>query len=237
MNCGLKSGGRKYSPYRRIYREAIVSPSLRPNFCCPFENTSTLCRYHRWILSFPPWAPRISSYTGHSRKFRRSCFVLVATSLFVLCPTPHLFATLVNWTLRHFDLSLSGHGFPRTLLENQTFLATCAEYPRTVWCIWTPHNRRTCSSLRNQVQRRFRLCHDPVFFGSLMHPFRHLFSAVGQAGILSAASRADKADVEQMKKIVRLNTCEIAFWQYVCELVFGVNILNLNPRIQIDSVK
>ena len=42
-----------------------------------------------------------------------------------------------------------------------------------------------------------------------MHPLRHLFRAAYQAGTLSAASRAEMADVEQMKKIVPFVTCEI----------------------------
>ena len=33
------------------------------------------------------------------------------------------------------------------------------------------------------------------------------------------------ADVEHMKKIVPFVTCEYTFSQYVCELVFGVNVL------------
>ena len=45
------------------------------------------------------------------------------------------------------------------------------------------------------------------------------------------------ADVEQMKKIVPLIMCEVPFCQYVCELVFGVDVLDLNLRIQINSVK
>ena len=44
-------------------------------------------------------------------------------------------------------------------------------------------------------------------------------------------------DVEQMKKIVPLITREITFGQSVCELVFGVNVPNLNSGFQIDSVK
>ena len=40
-----------------------------------------------------------------------------------------------------------------------------------------------------------------------------------------------------MKKIVPLITCDIPFCQYVCELVFGVDVLDLNLRIQINSVK
>ena len=52
----------------------------------------------------------------------------------------------------------------------------------------------------------------------------NIFGAAHQAGILSAASRAEVADVERMKKIVPLTTCEIPFCQHVCELVFGVNV-------------
>ena len=69
------------------------------------------------------------------------------------------------------------------------------------------------------------------FFLLFLHPLRHRFGAASQTGILSAANRAEMADVEQMKKIVPLNTCEIAFGQTVCELMFGVNVSNLNFRI------
>ena len=43
-------------------------------------------------------------------------------------------------------------------------------------------------------------------------------------------------DVHQMKKLVPLNTCETSFGQNV-QLVFGVNISDLNSRIEICSVK
>ena len=71
----------------------------------------------------------------------------------------------------------------------------------------------------------------------LLHPFRHRVGAAYQAGILSAASRAEMADVAQMKKIVLFVTCEITFSQYVCELVFGVDVSNLNVGIKINFVK
>ena len=45
------------------------------------------------------------------------------------------------------------------------------------------------------------------------------------------------ADVKQMDKMIPLITCEIALCQYVCEMVFGVDIIDLNLWIQIDSVK
>ena len=43
--------------------------------------------------------------------------------------------------------------------------------------------------------------------------------------ILDAANRAEMADVEQMKKIVPLVTCEITFGQNVCELMFGITYI------------
>ena len=45
------------------------------------------------------------------------------------------------------------------------------------------------------------------------------------------------ADVKQMKNIVPLITCEIPFCQFFCQLVFGVDILDLNLAVQINSVK
>ena len=51
------------------------------------------------------------------------------------------------------------------------------------------------------------------------------------------AGRAENADFEQTEKMVPLITCEIALCQHVCELVFGVNIFDLDFGIQVDSVK
>ena len=45
------------------------------------------------------------------------------------------------------------------------------------------------------------------------------------------------AHVKQKEKIVPLTTCEIILCQYVCELVFGVEIFDLKLQIQIDSVE
>ena len=92
--------------------------------------------------------------------------------------------------------------------------------------------------MRRQVHRcRFRLCHTSCFSLLFLHPFRHRFVAAHQAGILSAANRAEMAVVKFMKKIVPLVTCEITFGQNVCKLVFGIDILDLNLGVQINSVK
>ena len=44
-------------------------------------------------------------------------------------------------------------------------------------------------------------------------------------------------NVEQTQKMVPFITCEVSLGQYVFELVFGVNVLNLDFGVQIDSIK
>ena len=45
------------------------------------------------------------------------------------------------------------------------------------------------------------------------------------------------ADIEQTQKMIPSVTCEISLCQYVCELIHGVNIFDLDLGVQIDSVK
>ena len=45
------------------------------------------------------------------------------------------------------------------------------------------------------------------------------------------------ADVEQTQKMIPFITCEISHCRYVCELVFGVNVFDLDFGVQIDSIK
>ena len=45
------------------------------------------------------------------------------------------------------------------------------------------------------------------------------------------------ADAEQTQKMVPLITCEISLCQYVCELILGVNVFDLDFWVQIDSIK
>ena len=60
-----------------------------------------------------------------------------------------------------------------------------------------------------------------------------LCGAAHQAEILGAGSGAEMTDIEQMKKTVPFVTCETAFGQYVCEMMFGVNVSNLNFWVQL----
>ena len=45
------------------------------------------------------------------------------------------------------------------------------------------------------------------------------------------------ADVEQKQKMLPFITSEISICQYVCELVFGVNVFDLDLGVQIDSIE
>ena len=45
------------------------------------------------------------------------------------------------------------------------------------------------------------------------------------------------ANVEQGQQMIPLITCEVSLDQYVCELVFGVDVFDLDLEIQINSIK
>ena len=45
------------------------------------------------------------------------------------------------------------------------------------------------------------------------------------------------ANVKQTRKMIPFITCEISLGQYVCELVFGVDIFDLDLGVQVDSIK
>ena len=96
----------------------------------------------------------------------------------------------------------------------------------------------TCRNMWRQAHRcRLWFCHTSFFSLLFLHPLRHRVREAYQAGILSAARRAEMADVKKMKKIVPFVTCEITFGQNVCELMFGINVSSLNFRIKINPVK
>ena len=44
------------------------------------------------------------------------------------------------------------------------------------------------------------------------------------------------ADVEQTQKMIPFITCEISLCQYVCKLILGVNVFDLDLGVQIHSV-
>ena len=44
------------------------------------------------------------------------------------------------------------------------------------------------------------------------------------------------ADIEQAQQMIPIITCGISFGQYVCELVFGVDVFDLDFWAQKDSI-
>ena len=172
MNCCLLGDQHTRSPYHRIL---IVI--LRFGFCLAFE-MSSLIRVdflRMWLVStrYAEFArPLRVVLVVDVQTFQRqvalhflensdpgSCLQQRVSSQ--LRSSLHLFATLGNLTLRHFDSNLQLQA--ALALKTQTLLTGCSEYPRTVWCIWTRRCRRPCRSLQNQVQRRLRLCHNSLF--------------------------------------------------------------------------
>ena len=72
----------------------------------------------------------------------------------------HLFATLENFTLRHFDLNLPANGFPAQCAKRfESFWVGCSEYRPATGCTRARRCRRACRRTCDQVQRRLRLCH------------------------------------------------------------------------------
>ena len=45
------------------------------------------------------------------------------------------------------------------------------------------------------------------------------------------------ANVEQTQKMIPFITCEFSLGQHVCELVFGINVLDSDIGVQIDSIE
>ena len=54
---------------------------------------------------------------------------------------------------------------------------------------------------------------------------------------VAARKHREIHDVQHSKKMVTFITCEITFGQHVRELIFGVNIFDLDPGFQIGSVE
>ena len=69
---------------------------------------------------------------------------------------------------------------------------------------------------------------DSFFTCIFLRSFRHHFKTIG---------RTEMANVEQTQKMIPFITCEISICQYVCELVFGVSVFDLDLGVLIDSIE
>ena len=75
------------------------------------------------------------------------------------------------------------------------------------------------------MHHRLLFCCASCFTCIFLRSFRHDVKTIGGT---------EMADVEQTQNMI---TCEISICQYVCELVFGVNVFDLDLGVQIDSIK
>ena len=205
MNCILKSDRHKYSPYSCVQIE--VDPFLRPYLCLTIEKTFSVCStsfgwdmdmvWPIFVVAFDfespesPGVPGVHWYPG-PRTYIQNCTFLQSLR-----------------TRRCVLISLSCVRLPvLDRSDRQGALCISQAFRR----IRTVHSRRTCRDRGGQVhRRRLWLCHDPVVSFLFLHIFRHRSGAAGQAEILSAAMRADMADVKQISKI--LIKCEILLCQ------------------------
>ena len=116
--------------------------------------------------------------------------------------------------------------FPCTFFYEIRTLSVCSENLRATCCTQTRRCRRACRSLRDQVQRRLRLCHNSPFSYSLLHSFRHRFGQLAELKILI---------LKRWRRLFHSSRVKLPF---VCMSEgFGVNIFDLDFLDQVDSVK
>ena len=224
MNCCLKSGIQKYPSSGRVH--VLILHWVRGLSFVDFSYDRECCirvRHCGWTLPLhenstfqirkdPQYLIPLFCDKFHHR------FVHQAAKVCIL--QPHL------RTRRYVGFRISSHpvsGFTVAMsvpgVQMQSEFSRLKNLPE--------HARRGSTSVLAS----------PQFSLLFLHPFRHRFGAAYQAGILSAASRGEMADVEQMKKMVPFVRCESFFGQCVCELMFGVDLSNLNLRVQVNPVK
>ena len=159
---------------------------------------------------------------------------LDATGLPAALPSTHQgmhpWLALETSTLRRMSLvqHSSAVGFPRSYRHLRTFRG----------------NRTRCGggTCRNKIRRHiYLLVATLTQLFLFFFLFWILFATVEHLLKLKFWEQQSKLKwlmlIKQMKKIVPLITCEISWSQHVCELVFGVNVTDLNLCVQINPVK
>ena len=125
------------------------------------------------------------------------------------------------------------YGSPRTCLlhfwrAQRYFLTFRFGIHRVIRCNKSKHVRIPFAASRYQIRHRLWFCCDSFFTCIFLCSFRHH---------LRTNDRTEMANVTQTQKMIPLITCEFSLGQYVCELVFAVNVVNLNLGVPIDSIK
>ena len=101
-------------------------------------------------------------------------------------------------------------------------------WPWAFGCSRGKHVRSPFAASRDQIHHRLRFCCDSSFTCIFLRSFRHHFKTIGTTDI---------ANIEQTQKVIPFITCKISLCQYVCELVFAVNVFDLDLGVQIDCIK
>ena len=228
MNCGLWSDNHKHSPYQRIHIEVLhfvfwlesgFMSQVRVDFL-KMWNVGT--RYAEIVR--PLRVVLVVDIEIFSGKFPCTFWKTLILVRVYSSEFPRTFAQLCICS--PFLIWNASGRLPSTLCyEIRTLLTGCSEYHRATGCTRARRCRRACRRTRDQVQRRLRLRHNFLFSCTLLHPFRHRFGA---------ACWDENADIAQMEKLVHSSRVKLPFVSYVCELVFGVNIFDMD--FGVDSV-
>ena len=99
---------------------------------------------------------------------------------------------------------------------------------RAFRCCGCKHVRIPFAASRDQIHHRLRFCCDFFFTWIFLRSFRHHFRTIDWT---------EMANVIQTQKMIPFITCEVSLGQYVCELVFGFSVFDMDFRVQIDSIK
>ena len=81
-------------------------------------------------------------------------------------------------------------------------------------------------------ETKFSIGYDFAVTLSSPESFRVLFDITSEHSV-----ELKRLMLNKHKKMIPFITCEISLGQYDCELVFGVNVFDLDFGLQIDSIK
>ena len=99
-----------------------------------------------------------------------------------------------------------------------------ASLPKAYWSRGWYVRKHRC----NEAHDWSRFCCDSFFSWILLKSFRPCFRA---------RCRTEMADIEQTQHMIPFVTCEISFGENVGKLVFGVNVIDLDLGVQVDSIE
>ena len=170
------------------------------------KSVRVLCEQTRWLF-------RNKSPCSHFHQFIR--FPLLRRPLLVSIPF-----WVVWWTSAHYR---SPRSWLLLIPRAQRYVTFRFGVHRAFRCSRGKHVRIPYPASRDQIHHRLWFCCDSFFTCILLRSFRHHFKTIGRTAM---------ANVEQTQKMIPFITCEISLCQYVCELVYGVKVFDLDLEVQ-----